>query len=112
MANVGMAVLQPDVAKWGGVTGALDLTAALPSGTMIWLHFMGTAVGQMAALSLTAAIGGRSVCEMDVNKNRLRTDLCGSIFAITKGRVPLVDMLGLVKPPKSDCLEEFHENFV
>lgn len=46
MAEAGVKVLQPDVAKWGGVSGALDLAAALPEGVQLWPHFMGTAVGQ------------------------------------------------------------------
>ncbi|MEM9441626.1 MAG: enolase C-terminal domain-like protein, partial [Pseudomonadota bacterium] len=47
MTRAGMQVLQPDVAKWGGVSGALDLAEVVPDGVMIWPHFMGTAVGQM-----------------------------------------------------------------
>lgn len=107
MADVGMTVLQPDVAKWGGVTGALDLANALPSGVELWPHFMGSAVGQMAALSVTAAIKGSSVCEMDVNKNKLRTDLCGDSLNIKNGRVSLYNGNGLVQTPAAHCLENW-----
>lgn len=105
MANSGMQVVQPDVAKWGGVTGALELAEKLPEGVALWPHFMGSAVGQMAALSLCAAIGGDSVCEMDVNDNSLRTELCGDVMTIEDGCIPLIDGVGLVCEPLSDFLQ-------
>ena len=123
MANAGIRILQPDVAKWGGVSGALRLVRALPPDVFLWPHFMGGAVGQMAALSVTAAaktlrrrsdakiLGGSecavAVCEMDVNDNRLRTDLCGDIFVVRDGQVALTGEPGLVVPPLPSCLEEF-----
>ncbi|MEN0088850.1 MAG: enolase C-terminal domain-like protein, partial [Pseudomonadota bacterium] len=36
MASAGMKVLQPDVAKWGGVSGSLQLASTLPEGTSLW----------------------------------------------------------------------------
>ena len=109
LAGAGIQVLQPDVAKWGGVTGALGLADALPEDASIWPHFMGTAVGQMAALSVTAAVGRGASCEMDVNANRLRTDLCGDCLRIENGRVRLPESSGLVEPPSRRLLEEFAE---
>ncbi len=99
MANAGLRILQPDVAKWGGVTGALDLARAMPRGTCLWPHFMGSAVGQIAALSITAFLGETSSCEVDVNENALRTELCGNIITVKNGRVNLPSEPGLVKPP-------------
>lgn len=95
------------MAKWGGVSGTLDLANAVDSDTIIWPHFMGTAVGQMAALSVTAAIGNLSVCEMDVNRNPLRTALCGDVLEIESGSVALVSDCGLVAEPLKECLLEF-----
>ena len=57
---------------------------------------MGSAVEQMAALTLSAAIGDHSVCEMDVNENSLRTGLCGDVMNLTDGQVLLFDSSGLV----------------
>ena len=107
MANVGLAVVQPDVAKWGGVSGALNLAKTMPAGTKLWPHFMGTAVGQMASLAVTAAIGGDAVCEMDVNVNPMRTELCGEAMLIQDGSVQLTNTPGLVVPPFSNALEQF-----
>lgn len=110
LANAGVRYLQPDVAKWGGVTGALCLAKRLPHDVQIWPHFMGTAVGQMAALSISAAIGDTSVCEMDVNTNPLRGDLCGDVLRIREGRVSLPSEPGLVTPPEPDTLIQFSED--
>ena len=107
MANVGLRILQPDVAKWGGVTGALDLARAMPQGACLWPHFMGTAVGQVAALSITAVLAKTSSCEVDVNENTLRTDLCGDIITVRNGRVDLPSGPGLVVPPVPDLLATF-----
>ncbi|MEM6620055.1 MAG: enolase C-terminal domain-like protein, partial [Pseudomonadota bacterium] len=105
--GAGMRVLQPDVAKWGGMSGALDLAEAVPEGVLIWPHFMGTAVGQMAALSVTAALGRTSACEVDVNANALRTELCGDCLGIEGGRVALPEGPGLVTPPDAENLPLF-----
>lgn len=110
MANAGLRILQPDVAKWGGVTGALDLVCAMPRGTYLWPHFMGTAVGQVAALSISAVLGETSSCEVDVNENALRTELCGDIITVKNGRVNLPSEPGLVMPPIHDRLVTFMDS--
>lgn len=107
IANAGVSVLQPDVAKWGGVTGALDLAAALPDGCTLWPHFMGSGVGQQAGLAISAFIGDSSKCEMDVNENPLRTDLCVSATSITGGKVALSSEPGLLTPPQDTALTQF-----
>lgn len=112
MADLGMAFLQPDVAKWGGMSGALDLAARLPDGVSIWPHFMGTAVGQMAALSISAAIGEASSCEVDVNENALRTELSGDVLGIKNGSISLPTNPGLVVQPDPRALAEFSQEAV
>jgi L-alanine-DL-glutamate epimerase-like enolase superfamily enzyme len=113
MANAGLTVLQPDVAKWGGLSGALALAGELPHGAQLWPHFMGTAVGQMASLTITAAAGtAGSLCEMDVNRNALRTDLCRNIdgddaMQIMDGCVNLHQGPGLVTEPSDASLQRF-----
>lgn len=113
MANAGLAVLQPDVAKWGGLSGALALADKLPHGVQLWPHFMGTAVGQMASLTITAVAGTQgSLCEMDVNKNALRTELCHNAdgddaMHIVNGCVNLHRGPGLVTEPSEFSLQRF-----
>lgn len=107
MADLGMQYVQPDVAKWGGVSGAIELAKQLPDEINLWPHFMGTAVGQQAAFAVAAAIERKSVCEMDVNTNALRTDLCGDVLEIEGGCVALSAAPGLLVPPKAGKLELF-----
>ena len=107
MANAGVKFLQPDVAKWGGVTGALQLAEMLPDECVLWPHFMGSAVGQQAGLAVSAAIGSASKCEMDVNENALRTDLCISEAPVISGQVALSPEPGLLSPPAPDYLDAF-----
>ena len=109
MANLGLRFLQPDVAKWGGMSGALDLAKRMPDDVSIWPHFMGTSIGQMAALSISAAIGDASSCEVDVNENALRTELSGDVLGIENGQVSLPSDPGLVVPPTPRALAKFSE---
>ena len=109
VTRAGMKVLQPDVAKWGGVSGALDLARVVPDDVLIWPHFMGTGIGQTAALSVSAAIGPSSACEVDVNDNPLRTELCSDDLNIRNGVIALPQMAGLVTPPCPQSLVEFSE---
>ena len=109
MASAGMKVLQPDVAKWGGISGALELAKQIPDGVSIWPHFMGTAVGQIAALSISAAVSRNSACEVDVNENVLRTELCGDVLSIEAGKVALPGAPGLVVPPLAESLDKYAE---
>ncbi|MDE0531445.1 MAG: hypothetical protein OXI01_08370 [Albidovulum sp.] len=109
MCDAGIGFVQPDVAKWGGVTGVLDLAGILPDGVRLWPHYMGTAVGQIAALAVSACIGEGSGCEIDANANRLRTGLCGEVLDIVGGMVKLPGALGLAHPPLRSKLAEFGE---
>ena len=104
MAEAGVKYLQPDVAKWGGISGALALAESMPDGCVLWPHFMGSAVGQQAGLAISAAIGHASKCEMDVNENALRSDLCSDALPIENGCVTLPKTPGLLVPPSEDSL--------
>ncbi|MGH1464851.1 MAG: mandelate racemase/muconate lactonizing enzyme family protein [Cognatishimia sp.] len=103
MADAGLQIAQPDIAKWGGLSGNLELLAHLPSGVKLWPHFMGSSIGQTAALCI-AATSSASTCEMDVNANVLRTELSGPIFQIREGKVALPTSPGLVVPPLPEVL--------
>jgi len=109
MANLGVQYLQPDVAKWGGVSAILDLAKILPDEVKVWPHFMGTAVGQFAALSISAAIGESSYCEVDVNENPLRTQLCVQPIKIQNGSIALPQSPGLVPEPLKQSLSFLNE---
>ena len=109
LIDAGLGIVQPDVAKWGGLSGALDLAASLPGGVALWPHFMGTSVGQVAALTVSVIIGASSTCEMDVNRNALRTDLSGPVLQISDGSVALPTGPGLTAPPLPHELDRYRD---
>lgn len=68
-----LSVIQPDVAKWGGVSGCFAVArAAISAGRTYCPHFLGGGVGLLASAHLLAAAGGDGLLEVDVNPNPLR----------------------------------------
>jgi len=101
-------VVQPDVAKWGGISGAMDVAVlAKAAGATCALHYMGTAVGLAASIHVMAAIGDTGPVELDANPNPLRTELGAIDLNVNKGRlnVPAGDGIGFV--PDRDALKHF-----
>ncbi|TFL17598.1 mandelate racemase/muconate lactonizing enzyme family protein [Jannaschia formosa] len=73
IASRTVTFLQPDVAKWGGVTGNLAVArAALAVGRVYCPHFLGGGIGLHASAHLLAAAGGPGLLELDANENPLR----------------------------------------
>ena len=69
-----LSILQPDVAKWGGITGCLRVAQeALAAGRRYCPHFLGTGIGLRASAELLAAVGGDGLLEVDFNDNPLRS---------------------------------------
>ncbi|MEX0345535.1 MAG: mandelate racemase/muconate lactonizing enzyme family protein [Rhizobiaceae bacterium] len=72
--------LQPDAAKWGGVSGCFEIgKAAVAAGRIYCPHFLGGGIGIAASAELLAAVGGPGLLEVDANPNPLRSafDLAG-----------------------------------
>ena len=68
-----LSFVQPDVAKWGGVSGCLAVArAAIARGQAYCPHFLGGGIGLHASAHLLAAAGGPGLLEVDVNANPLR----------------------------------------
>ena len=101
-------IAQPDVAKWGGISGAWTVAqAADAAGARTYLHFMGTGLGLSASLHVAAAIGGDVFVELDANPNPLRTDLGELGLGIKKGRVDVPPGPGIGWAPDPDALSAF-----
>ncbi|PWW03545.1 L-alanine-DL-glutamate epimerase-like enolase superfamily enzyme [Hoeflea marina] len=65
--------IQPDVAKWGGVTGCYRIGQAIVGGGKTYCpHFLGGGIGLIASGHLLAAAGGDGLLEVDINANPLR----------------------------------------
>ena len=65
--------LQPDVAKWGGVSGCFRVARQALSARLAYCpHFLGGGIGLLASAHLLAAAGGPGLLEVDANPNPLR----------------------------------------
>jgi L-alanine-DL-glutamate epimerase-like enolase superfamily enzyme len=105
----GVQFVQPDVAKWGGLTGTLAVgRKARAAGVTVSPHFMGTAVGLAASLHLLAATGGAGRVELDANPNPLRTDFAPTLdLRVIDGTVSLPIGPGLGVEPDPDLLRHY-----
>ena len=92
--------MQPDAAKWGGVSGCHALARMIAdAGCTYCPHYLGGGVGLLASAHLLAAAGGNGLLELDVNDNPLRDELCGSLREIRDGHATLADAPGLGAEP-------------
>lgn len=74
IASGSFGVMQPDAAKWGGISGTLEVAKrVLAAGLRYCPHYLGGGVGLMASAQLLAATGGDGVLEVDRNPNPLRS---------------------------------------
>jgi L-alanine-DL-glutamate epimerase-like enolase superfamily enzyme len=85
-----LAVVQPDVAKWGGISGGWPVIARIRAADLRYCpHYLGAGVGLLASAHLLAAAGGDGLLEIDANANPLRTSLATGLADIRDGRVRL-----------------------
>jgi L-alanine-DL-glutamate epimerase-like enolase superfamily enzyme len=107
IADGALAVLQPDLAKWGGVSGCLAVArAAMAAGRRFCPHFLGAGIGLAMSAHVLAAVGGDGLLEMDVNPNPLRDLLTGGLSPVQAGRVRLPDVPGYGHPPDLAALRD------
>lgn len=96
IASRALAVVQPDMAKWGGFSGCLPVATRIrEAGFRYCPHYLGGGIGLLASAHLLAAAGGDGILEVDANPNPLRTEACGPLAAVSDGRVSLGDAPGL-----------------
>lgn len=99
-------VIQPDVAKWGGISGCHDVASKVIAGGKTYCpHSLGGGVALAASAHLLAAVGGDGVLEVDGNRNPLRED----VFPIRPeaGRITLSSAPGL--GVETEVLEAFFD---
>jgi len=90
------SVLQPDVAKWGGISGCWPVVQrARAAGVRYCPHYLGAGVGLMASAHLLAASGSDGMLEIDANDNPLRTELSPPLQAIDDGFADLGEAPGI-----------------
>jgi L-alanine-DL-glutamate epimerase-like enolase superfamily enzyme len=103
-----LAVIQPDAAKWGGISGCLEAARRIRrAGLRYCPHYLGAGIGLLASAHLLAAAGGDGMLEIDANPNPLRTLTCGAAADISEGRIVLDEQPGLGAPPELERLRSF-----
>ncbi len=103
-----LAVVQPDIAKWGGFTGCLTVAKRiLGHGLRYCPHYLGGGIGLLASAHLLAAVGGGGMLEVDANPNPLRTLTCGPVAKVSQGEIVLGDEPGLGFSLSPELLSEY-----
>jgi D-galactarolactone cycloisomerase len=91
-----LRVIQPDVTKWGGVTGNLQVArATLAAGKRYCPHYFSGGVALLASLHVLAAVGGDDLLEFDCHPNPTREAIVGDVLPVREGRVPVPQAPGL-----------------
>ena len=94
-----LSVMQPDVCKWGGISGVLPVAKeALANNKRYCPHFLGGGVGLVASGHLLAGCGGGGLLEIDANPNPLRESLYAPV--VDSGHTTLSDEPGLGIDPQ------------
>jgi D-galactarolactone cycloisomerase len=100
-------VVQPDVAKWGGLSGVLPVIRKVrAAGLRYCPHFLGAGIGLLHSAHLLAAVGGDGVLEVDANDNPLRTLLSGPLNEVREGEARLGEAPGIGVEPDIPALRE------
>ena len=103
-----LAVIQPDVTKWGGITGNLRVArAAVAAGKRYCPHYFGGGISLLASLHVLAAAGGSGLLEFDCHPNAGRELIVGGLLPVADGRVPVPGGPGLGSAPELGRLERY-----
>lgn len=95
-----LGVVQPDICKWGGLTGCLAVArGALAGGKRYCPHYLGGGIGLLASAHLLMAVGGDGLLEVDINPNPLREALAQPFPTFRDGRMTLAEVPGLGVAP-------------
>ncbi|QHJ01148.1 mandelate racemase/muconate lactonizing enzyme family protein [Xylophilus rhododendri] len=104
----GMTVIQPDLGKWGGFSGCLEVgRRTLRQGKTFCPHWLGAGIGLTASFHLKAVVGGPGYVEVDANPNPLRELLALPTFQLVDGAVQLDERPGLGVEPDLQACRDF-----
>ena len=103
-----LGVVQPDIAKWGGLSVCAGLAHdILRYGKTFCPHYLGGGIGLLASAHLLAGAGGDGWLEVDVNHNPLRDLICGPLVDVREGAVELSEDPGLGLRPDFAQIERY-----
>ncbi|SDD26936.1 mandelate racemase/muconate lactonizing enzyme family protein [Ruegeria marina] len=107
-ARKALRYYQPDITKWGGVTGCMRVArAAAKTGAVYCPHVFGGGIASLSSLHALAAAGGEGNLEMDCHPNAGRELIVGDLLPVSEGTVPLPAGLGLGTEPDLAALSPF-----
>jgi L-alanine-DL-glutamate epimerase-like enolase superfamily enzyme len=107
IASGAFRFIQPDLAKWGGITACLPLARRIAAAGLCYCpHFLGGGVGLLASAHLLAAAGAAGLLEVDSNANPLRAGLAAPFPPLEDGCFVLSEAPGLGVAP-SAAVERF-----
>jgi L-alanine-DL-glutamate epimerase-like enolase superfamily enzyme len=111
--NGHLRFIQPDVGKWGGITGCLAVARyAQLAGLTFCPHWLGGGIGLAASMHLRAALGPAGMVEVDSNPNPLRENVwILPSTASEDGWIGLPDTAGIGIEPNLGALEAYRVAF-
>lgn len=102
------SVIQPDIAKWGGISGCLPIIQKLKKYDIEYCpHYLGGGIGLMASAHLLAASTSTGMLEIDSNPNPLRTKVSNELPKIIDGKITLSDASGIGIEPDLSELSDY-----
>ncbi len=103
-----LQVIQPDVTKWGGITGNFQVAkATVAAGKRYCPHFFGGGVSILSSLQLLCAAGGTGLLEFDCHPNAGRELVVGDLLPVADGQVPVPSGAGLGATPDTVRLDQY-----
>ena len=108
IASKAFGVIQPDIAKWGGISGCLPVIKNLEQhGIEYCPHYLGGAIGLLSSAHLLAASNSNGMLEVDSNPNPLRALKDCPTNTLLDGCITLSEIIGLGFEPDLDHLSPF-----
>ncbi len=103
-----LGVVQPDLAKWGGISATLPVARRIRElGLRFCPHYLGGGIGLLASAHLLAAVGGDGLLEIDANPNPLRSIIAVDLERVIDGNVTLSARPGLGIEPDIGVLASY-----
>ena len=103
-----LGVIQPDLAKWGGLTKTVPLAKKIIAAKKTYCpHFLGGGIGLLASAHALAAVGGAGLLEVDCNPNPLRTTFTQDFFDTSLSIMELGDQPGLGIEPDINAISKY-----
>jgi D-galactarolactone cycloisomerase len=104
----GIRFVQPDIGKWGGFSGCLEVGRhALEHDVTVCPHWLGGGIGLVASLHFLAAVGGPGLLEVDANPNPLRDRFIRDFPEVAEGDMLIPQGIGLGVAPDLQALERY-----